>query len=81
MTVGVLALQGAFKEHLDFLNELGVKTLKVRTLEELNEVDGLILPGGESTVMGKLLKRYELEEGYSLDLEQINNYSFHGTLG
>jgi len=62
MTVGVLALQGAFKEHLDFLNELGVKTLKVRTLEELNEVDGLILPGGESTVMGKLLKRYELEE-------------------
>lgn len=61
MIVGVLALQGAFKEHMDFLNELGVETLKVRTLEDLKAVDGLILPGGESTVMGKLLTRYKLK--------------------
>lgn len=61
MRVGVLALQGAFKEHMDYLKELGVETLKVRSLEDLKAVDALILPGGESTVMGKLLTRYKLK--------------------
>ncbi len=55
--VGVLALQGAFAEHIASLRKLGVEAIELRQCADLNQsLDGLILPGGESTVMGKLLR-------------------------
>ena len=55
MKVGVLALQGAFREHREVLDALGVDAIEVRTPEQLVALDALILPGGESTTMSKLL--------------------------
>jgi pyridoxal 5'-phosphate synthase pdxT subunit len=55
MKVGILALQGAFREHREVLDALGVETVEVRTPAELGALDALILPGGESTTMSKLL--------------------------
>ena len=55
MKVGVLALQGAFREHREVLDALGVEAVEVRTPAELGALDALILPGGESTTMSKLL--------------------------
>ena len=52
--VGVLALQGAFREHVHILQSLGVEAHEVRLPEQLAGVDGLIIPGGESTTIGKL---------------------------
>lgn len=60
--IGVLALQGAFVEHIYALQKCGVDTLKVRSIEDLNRIDGLIIPGGESTTIGKLMNRYAMEE-------------------
>ena len=61
MTVGVLALQGAFIEHEAVLSGLGAECVEIRQNRDLNrQIDGLILPGGESTVMGKLLKELGL---------------------
>lgn len=57
MRVGVLALQGDFREHLATLKKLGVESCEVRTVEELEKVDGLIIPGGESTTIANLLER------------------------
>ena len=54
--VGVLALQGAFREHIEALNTLGAEAKEIRKLPDLANLDGIILPGGESTVQGKLLK-------------------------
>lgn len=59
-TVGVLALQGDFREHLAVLAELGAKGVPVRRETELAAVDGLIIPGGESTVMDKLARSFGL---------------------
>ena len=57
MRIGVLALQGAFAEHLAVLARLGVDGFEIRERADLNGgIDGLILPGGESTVMGRLLR-------------------------
>jgi len=58
--IGVLALQGDFREHLAVLERLGVPAVKVRTTNELAGVSGLIIPGGESTVMHKLAVAYGL---------------------
>lgn len=57
MTVGVLALQGAFIEHEKVLNDLGVSCVELRQASDLTKsYDGIVLPGGESTVQGKLLQ-------------------------
>ncbi len=56
--VGVLALQGDFREHLMVLERLGCETRAVRTAAELEEIDALIIPGGESTTIGKLAVRF-----------------------
>ena len=56
MKMAVLALQGAFREHREVLDALGVETVEVRTPDELAAADALILPGGESTTLGKLLE-------------------------
>lgn len=60
--VGVLALQGAFVEHEAALRKSGAQPCQVRTVRELAEVNGLIIPGGESTTMGKLMQAYGLLE-------------------
>jgi 5'-phosphate synthase pdxT subunit len=60
MKIGVLALQGAFIEHIHILNKIGVDTLTVRKKEELQGLDGLIIPGGESTTILKLMHHYGL---------------------
>ena len=54
--VGVLALQGAFRAHEEALSTLGIESRQVRTAEQLGEVDALVMPGGESTTMSKLLE-------------------------
>ena len=54
-TVGVLALQGAVSEHIAQIETLGAKAIMVKTLAELQQVDALVLPGGESTTIGRLL--------------------------
>lgn len=61
--IGVLAVQGAFAEHRQILEKLGVETFEIRQLRDLEQdFDGLILPGGESTVQGKLLQDLGLFE-------------------
>lgn len=61
MNIGVLALQGAFLEHEEALARLGASCVEIRQKRDLSHrLDGLVLPGGESTVMGKLLKELEL---------------------
>ena len=60
MRIGVLALQGAFIEHMAMLGSLGVEAIEVRLPGELKDVDGLIIPGGESTTIGKLAVSYGL---------------------
>ena len=60
MNVGVLALQGDFREHLAALAECGVSAHPVKTSEELSAIDALIIPGGESTTISKLAKSFEL---------------------
>lgn len=63
MRIGVLALQGAFAEHVQKLQALGAETFEIRQLSDLSEpFDGLVLPGGESTVMKKLLMELHLLE-------------------
>lgn len=68
--IGVLAVQGAFIEHRQILAKLGVETFEIRQKADLlnNPLDGLILPGGESTVQGKLLRELDL---FDLLLEKI----------
>jgi len=58
VNIGVLALQGAVREHLKMIESLGHHGVIIKKPEELSDVDGLILPGGESTTMGKLLNKY-----------------------
>ena len=60
MTVGILALQGDFREHEETLQHIGAKTLQVRLPSDLVKVDRLVIPGGESTTIGKLLVLYKL---------------------
>jgi len=62
MRIGVLALQGAFKEHLDTLAAIGVEGVPVRLPQDLQGVSGLILPGGESTTMRRLIDRWGLRQ-------------------
>ena len=60
MKIGVLALQGAFIEHIKMLRQLGVEAVEARLPQQLDELDGLIIPGGESTTIGKLATEYRL---------------------
>jgi len=60
MKIGVLASQGAFAEHIAVLRQLGVEAVPVRLPKELKRLDGLIIPGGESTAIGRLILDYDL---------------------
>jgi len=66
MRIGVLAAQGAFAEHLAILHQLEVEALPVRLPRELKDLDGLIIPGGESTSISKLMR------GFNLMSEMVN---------
>ena len=62
MTIGVLAVQGNFREHVAMLCELGADAREVRLPEQLDGLDGLVIPGGESTAITRLMRLYGLEE-------------------
>ena len=71
MKIGVLASQGAFAEHIAVLHRLGVEAVPVRLPRELKGLDGLIIPGGESTSMGRLMQDYDL-------ISEIENLARNG---
>mmetsp|Transcript_7040 Transcript_7040/g.21454 ORF Transcript_7040/g.21454 Transcript_7040/m.21454 type:complete len:204 (+) Transcript_7040:89-700(+) len=62
LKIGVLELQGDFAEHSSMLRRLGVQVVPVRQVEHLKNIDGLVLPGGESTTIGKLLRDLNMLE-------------------
>lgn len=70
MLIGVLALQGAFAEHSRILEKCGVDTVFIRKPEEMIPIDGLIIPGGESTTIGKLMQKYDLHDAILKKAEQ-----------
>lgn len=78
MKIGVLCLQGAFIEHINILNNLGIETFEIRQKKDIQKhFDGIILPGGESTTMGKLLKELDI---FDILVEKIkNNIPVFGT--
>jgi pyridoxal 5'-phosphate synthase pdxT subunit len=61
--IGVLAVQGAFREHVRALRSLGAEVVEVRLPAQLDKLDGLVIPGGESTAIMRLVRLYGLEEG------------------
>lgn len=70
MTIGVLALQGAFIEHEHMLDRLGIGSFEIRKKEDLErQYDGLIIPGGESTVIGKLLNELGMSDKIKKQIE------------
>lgn len=60
LKIGVSAVQGAFAEHCAMVRGLGAEAVEIRAIYDLEDIDALILPGGESTVQGKLLKELGL---------------------
>jgi len=62
LRIGVLAVQGNFREHAGVLRRLGAEPVEVRLPDQLEELDGLIIPGGESTAIGRLMRLYGLDE-------------------
>ena len=62
MRIGILAVQGDFREHASMLRRLGAEPVEVRKPEQLEELDGLVIPGGESTAIMRLIRIYGLEE-------------------
>lgn len=71
VTIGVLAVQGAFIEHEQMLQSLGVTCVEIRKPEQLAHIDGIILPGGESTVQGQLLRKLHI-------LKPLRDMILHG---
>ena len=62
MRIGVLAVQGNFREHAAMLRSLGADVVEVRLPEQLDGLDGLVIPGGESTAIMRLIRLYGLED-------------------
>lgn len=69
MKIGVLAMQGAYDEHISILKSLEVQTVEIRNKEDLKEIDGLIIPGGESTTMGKLIRTLDIYDDLKEKIE------------
>jgi 5'-phosphate synthase pdxT subunit len=61
MKVGILALQGDVREHMSILRKLNAEPIKVKSKEDLTDIDALIIPGGESTTISLLMKKYKLD--------------------
>lgn len=74
MKIGILALQGAFLEHKNILDSLKVDNCLVKTKEQLEDIDGIILPGGESTAMGKLLRDFNILEPLKEKIKKVFLY-------
>ena len=70
MKIGVLAVQGNFREHVAMLQRLGTEAVEVRKPEQLDGLDGLVIPGGESTTFMRLMRLYGLEDAV-LDREHL----------
>jgi len=62
MRIGILAVQGDFREHAAMLRRLGAEPVEIRKPEQLEDVDGLVIPGGESTAITRLIRIYGLED-------------------
>jgi 5'-phosphate synthase pdxT subunit len=77
MKIGVLALQGAFAEHIAILKKLNVDAISIRLPHQLEGLDGLIIPGGESTTITKLMTHYKLRDKI-IELAK-NNFPIFGT--
>jgi 5'-phosphate synthase pdxT subunit len=77
MKIGVLALQGAFAEHIAVLKKLKVEAIPIRLPQQLEGLDGLIIPGGESTTITKLMVHYKLKHKI-IELAK-NNFPIFGT--
>ena len=73
MKLGVLALQGDFKEHIGSFSKLGIDTLEIRNPEELNHLNGLVIPGGESTTITKLIDIYGVRDAILKSVKQGMN--------
>ena len=69
MKIGVLALQGDVREHIVALNECGITAFPVKRLEEITEIDGLVIPGGESTTISKLARAFGLFDAIKSRIE------------
>jgi pyridoxal 5'-phosphate synthase pdxT subunit len=67
MKIGILALQGSYLDHQRYFNQLGVETVLIKEPYQLKDIDGLVLPGGESTTMRRLIDRYHFMD----DLKEI----------
>ncbi|MCT4566656.1 MAG: pyridoxal 5'-phosphate synthase glutaminase subunit PdxT [Maledivibacter sp.] len=65
MVIGVLALQGAFREHMNCLKRIGIQGRLIKSNRDLEEIEGIILPGGESTAMGKMLVDFDMKDNLS----------------
>ncbi len=77
MKIGILALQGDFREHAEAVKKLGVEAVLVKLPEDLNEVHALILPGGESTTIGTLMERHKL--GRAIKKKHKGGMPIYGT--
>ena len=71
MKIGVLALQGAVAEHIRSIERAGADAVAVKRVEQLGDIDGLIIPGGESTTIGKLMRKYDF-------MDAIRSFSSQG---
>ena len=65
--IGVLALQGAVEEHLNMIHEVGAVGIAIKRKEQLTGIDGIIIPGGESTTIGKMMRKY----GFIEEMKQL----------
>nr|WP_240739248.1 pyridoxal 5'-phosphate synthase glutaminase subunit PdxT [Marinitoga lauensis] len=77
LKIGVLAVQGDIREHANMIEKIGHTPVKVKSIETLNEVEGLIIPGGESTTISKLMKKTGLWE--ELKRKAQNGFPIFGT--
>jgi len=71
LKIGVLALQGAVAEHIRSIERAGAEAIAVKRVEQLGDIDGLIIPGGESTTIGKLMRKYDF-------MDAIRSFSSQG---
>ena len=69
MVIGVLAMQGAYKEHINILQDLDVSPVEIRNKNDLQNIDGIIIPGGESTTMGKLIRTLDIYDDLKEKIE------------
>ena len=78
MVIGVLALQGAFIEHQKMLEQLGVETFQIRNKDHLQRpMDGIVLPGGESTPMYRILRDQDMVDVKRLEMKSDRDCSLH----